>query len=1047
VNVTCNACQHAFETTDTHLAMGGVTCPRCKKPVAAPAPSASGFDDFFEVESSAPTAPPAAAKPAASAPAAPAPATDDGLMEGMGDFDKLFEGEGKLPAPAKPAAPPRPSPPAPAKPAPPVPPKAAGPSDSDLDELLADFNVGETPAPPKASSPPPPPPPKASGKLEGVEELFDFSGREEAPAAKPPLPSAAAKTVAVRDEKSRPDEALEELFSEVSGAEAPAAAEGAPEEDALQAGLGIEYKKRRKGIPKPVVIGAVSLVLLLGLVAAAMARFTPGGFFGWTFGQRPKDGYVPPSGRVLRELNERYLKACEFLTSDANTDYQKAVLEFESILGTDSRNSPTDARLAEIMILSSGNTFTSKERKRVSDLVAQAELYQPGKLETVRAKARMSLLDGELGNAESLARRALTLGAQDLPTMVLLGEIFLARGDLEGAEKRFRQALEIKPGDARAKHFLAVACLEQGKVDEAERLLRELVTMLPPHPSSEIELYRLMYSHRGQVEAARQGLADLIARRSASLDAYSLGRAWRFLAEIAEAKGDLSGAIDAMENSIQADRMSHAGGFYLGRLYLQRKEYEKAAAQFGRANSLYPKAPEYLIYRGNALRELGKLSDSLTDLSKALEKAPSSVEGLFQLGLTQRALQRTDDAIATFESVLKNDPRHLDAMINLGELYLVKDNFGMAKTHLRSAITLSPKSARAHNSLGEVLLITRKRNEALEEFRLAEAEDPQDVGVLTNIGKTYLAMNRLDQAAQYFERALALDSTRVDTQVALGQLQHQRKDYAKAMETYRRVLELRPKDYDTRVKLAQVLVDTESFQEAVNELQEASKWRPNYFPTILNLGIAWRGLGNLDASLEELNRAIQLRPESADAFYQQEMTHIFRNDPVNAEKAMESSISYDATFVEPLTALGDYYDTRNLYSNAAEYYLRAHTTAPANPEITVKLADSYRKDGNMKQAAKFYLDSIRFKGRNPDAYLGLGMIAEEQGQPTKAVGWYRKAQASDPNDARPYYYLGFVYSDLEQRKNAVLAFRKFLSLDPQSQERKDIEDKIYALTH
>ncbi len=825
---------------------------------------------FFEVDSANPAAPPAPPKPAApaKAPAPPAPAapkaspvapaapkadTDDGLMSGMGDFDELFE------APAEaPALPPTP---APKKASAPPPPPAAKAPESELDELLADFDLGGQPAAaPAAKAPTPPKPAAPPSKLDGVEDLFDFSGKEDVPPDLPKTviapPEAQAKPVAApRDDVSRPDEALEELFSEVSAGEAAAAdAKPAEEEDVLGQGLGIEYKKRGGKLPKRALLGIGSGVVLIVLVAVGMARFTPRGFFGWTFGQAPKDGYVPPSARVLKQLNHRYEAAEAFFVSDTAADYQKAIAEYEAILKVDTRHSPTEARLPETILLMNDDTISSNDRKRITDLTTQAENFNPGKIETVRAKARMSLAEGKAPAAESLARRALTLDAKDLATILLLGEIALDRADIEGAEKRFQQALEIRAGDARARHYLATVYLQQGKLDQAEGLFRELATGLPPHPASEIELWRLLYSHRGQVEPAKEALTKLIQTQAPNLSGPALGRAWQSLAEIAEAQNDLPEAVRAMEQSVGVDRTSHSNGFHLGRLYLQQKDFEKAASQFGRASSLSPKTPDYLIYRGRAFRELGQHNEALTDLTKALEISPTNVEGLYQMGLTQRAVKRIDEAITTFETALKNDPKHLDSMVNLGELYLDKDNFAMARTHLRAAITLAPQSAKAHNVLGEVLLVTRHWDEALDEFKQAEAAENDNPDVLTNIGKTYLVMGNIEQAAKYFERALTIDSTRVETQVALGELQHRRREYTKALETYRRVLEMQPKDYDTRVKVAAVLIDQEAFQDAVTELQEASKWKPDYFPTVLHLGMAWRGLGNLDASVDELRK-------------------------------------------------------------------------------------------------------------------------------------------------------------------------------------------------
>jgi tetratricopeptide (TPR) repeat protein len=793
------------------------------------------------------------------------------------------------------------------------------------------------------------------------------------------------------------------------------------------------------------MIAAPSVVLTIGLVILAMARFTTGGFFGWTFGQAPKDGYIPPSSSVLKKLDTQYQSTIPLFFSDRVEDYRKVQTAFEAILKADPRHSPTDARLAETLLLIGDRTIGANVRKTIGSLIDQAEKYHPSILESVRAKARYLLTDGQYAQAETLARRALSMDAKDQETLTLLGEIALSRGDLDAAVQQFNQALTINDKSPRPQHFIALAKVQQGNVDEAEKILRSLVSAEPPHPSSEIDLWRLMYSNRGKVDEAREGLKKLVETKAASLSSYDLGRAWKSLAEIAEAKSDLPGAVTAMEKAVESDRASHANAFYLGRLYLQQKQYEKAAGEFGRASSLSPSAAEYLIYEGNALREQGKLSESLGQLQKGLEKEPTNVEGLYQLGLTQRTLSRNDEAITSFENVLKADPRHLNAMINLGELYLARDNFSMAKTHLKAAIALAPQSVRAHNALGEILLTNRKFEEALGEFRLAEAKEAENVDVLSNMGRAYLATHKVEKAAAYFEKALSIDPTRLETQVALGELHHRRKDYTKALDTFRNVLKSRPKDYDTRVKLAAVLIDQQAFQEAVTELQEASKWSPNYFPTRLQLGIAWRGLGSLDASMEQLSIAQQLRPESAEAHYQMELTHIFRNDPINAEASMEKALSFDPKYTDPLMSMGNFYDGRNLYGKAVEYYLRAEKIDPKNSDMLLKIAEAYKREERPKQAKVYFQKTLSVNPNTSDAYVGLALLAEEGGNRMQAIQFLKKGQAIDPNDPRPYYYLGFMYKDSNQRQAAILALRKYLKLDPGSKEKQDIEDQIYNL--
>lgn len=1079
MNLTCETCHHLFEVSEGVAALGDVTCPKCNKPVAVGGPkegavdlAGGNFDDFFEVEqtqiggfdasksASDPTSPAQEAEPSESSSSPETPAlktgkgTDDALIADFGDFDTLFEDAGKAktviaPAPAG------------------EPPAASSPSAPTVEDLLADFKLDDEPAPPPPAVAPAPPPPQASPPSsppasapasDDLDQLFnEFVADAKPPAPKPPpAPRAAAPSKATPSAPSpssglsRPDEDLEDLFSEVSQVSTAApAGEAASEEqsDVLAAGLEVEYKRRRKlKIPKALMFGAPAVILAIGLTALGMAKFTSGGFFGWKVGSKSADGYEPPSSGVLKQLNARSAAASALLNADHAEGYKKATAEFREILKVDPRHSPTDARLVEAILLYGGNMVDSNNRAEIEKLMGQSETYHPGIIEAVRAAGRAALGSGDLARSESQARKASALNPKDAETMVLMGEIAMARADWDFAAQQFQHAVEIANDLVRPRRLLALVKIQQGKVEEAEEILRGLVAGKPPNPASEAELWRLLYSHYGKVPEAKQGLEEMIKNKANLLSNTELGKAWRYLSEISEAGNDIPAAIHALERATSFDPLNHVNSFKLGKLYLDRKEYEKGAEQFGRAAGLSPQTPEYSIYRGWALRELGKSDDALSDLSKGLERSPGNVLGLYQLGLTQRDLGRIDDAVASLETALKNEPRHVDSMTVLGELYLKKDNFTMATMHLRSALAIAPKSAKAHNALGEVFLAMGKPQEALAELKLAEAVEPQNVVVLADIGKAYLALKRVDKASEYFQSALALDSTRMDTQVALGELQHKKKEYTKSLETYRRVLELRPKDFDTRVKLAEVLIEQESYQEAVNELLEAAKYNPDYYLTRLNLGIAWRGVGNLDSSLEELNKATRIRPEAAGGYYHTEVTQIYRNDPAAAEKSMEKAVSLDPKYPDPLIALGEFYDSRNIYSKAAEYYARAEKMEPRNTNVLLKMAEAYRKDDKSALARKYYERTLKSDRKNVDALVGLGQLLDEEQQPMKAGRYYELARSVDAQDPRPHYFLGFIYKNMGKKSAALLAFRKYLKLDPQSKEKEDIEAEIAALT-
>jgi len=95
----------------------------------------------------------------------------------------------------------------------------------------------------------------------------------------------------------------------------------------------------------------------------------------------------------------------------------------------------------------------------------------------------LALWDGRVEDAESLARRALALAANDPAGARLLGACAALRGDTQAAARSLDQALRGDPGDYLALTWRAEVALAQGALDRMETLLGQAIARAPGyHP-------------------------------------------------------------------------------------------------------------------------------------------------------------------------------------------------------------------------------------------------------------------------------------------------------------------------------------------------------------------------------------------------------------------------------------------------------------------------------------------------------------------------------------------------------------------------------------
>jgi tetratricopeptide (TPR) repeat protein len=174
----------------------------------------------------------------------------------------------------------------------------------------------------------------------------------------------------------------------------------------------------------------------------------------------------------------------------------------------------------------------------------------------------------------------------------------------------------------------------KGDFDRAIEVLDEAVRIFPKDPAA--------YNERSQV--------------------YEEKHDWD------HALGDINRAIALANND------PYRASSYNGRAVIWKNMgvYDKAVADFGVAIGLNPKAPKYLVNRGEAWRLMGNLERALADQNRALEiyaGGQGSALGLMQRGETLRYLGQYDQALADYDGAVRADPEFAPAYTGRGLTY------------------------------------------------------------------------------------------------------------------------------------------------------------------------------------------------------------------------------------------------------------------------------------------------------------------------------------------------------------------------------------------
>ena len=140
-----------------------------------------------------------------------------------------------------------------------------------------------------------------------------------------------------------------------------------------------------------------------------------------------------------------------------------------------------------------------------------------------------------------------------------------------------------------------------------------------------------------------------------------------------------------------------------------------------------------------ALKQNGKISESLIAIQKSVQLEPMDSNAHYNLGVILQELKRLDEAEVSFKKTIELKPDYADAHNNLGVTLHLLGRFKESEACYRKTIELKPNYAEAYRNLGITLVDMGRLEEAMKNYTKAIELNPhspwslQDLaGLFTN---------------------------------------------------------------------------------------------------------------------------------------------------------------------------------------------------------------------------------------------------------------------------------------------------------------------------
>jgi tetratricopeptide (TPR) repeat protein len=231
------------------------------------------------------------------------------------------------------------------------------------------------------------------------------------------------------------------------------------------------------------------------------------------------------------------------------------------------------------------------------------------------------------------------------------------------------------------------------------------------------------YLDRGKEQLERGNYTEAIALYQEAIEQYpECVELYRKLGVAQEKVGDINGEIASYQQAIALEpEQPHWVYATLGKLLVDRQQWQAAIAVFQQAIDLYPESAD--LYR--------------------------------ELGVAQEKVGDIDGEIASYQKAIALQAEQPNWLyLTLSHLLAQNGNSGAAIAVCKALLTVKPDAMEAHRKVLDILLGEQKFDEVFAYTEKAFGDNPSSLEALNALGYAFFKLNQFTRAEGYFQSAI-----------------------------------------------------------------------------------------------------------------------------------------------------------------------------------------------------------------------------------------------------------------------------------------------------
>lgn len=581
----------------------------------------------------------------------------------------------------------------------------------------------------------------------------------------------------------------------------------------------------------------------------------------------------------------------------------------------------------------------------------------------------------------------------------------LAKKDYKGALNSLSIALALYPFSAEA-HFLRGSALYLSK--NLKEAFTEYDTALKLSPDMKTALERraavsYQLGDYSQSVADYEKLLQQEGEQSQSFDQLkSLANAYLRV-------GDLQKAAD-MYNRCLARKPDYVAAI-VGKIAVsnEKKLYERAVMEAGKALALSPSNVEVLILRARAHSALHNFAQAEKDLNAALKKDPKNA-GAYSARAHLRLTQKKNaDAYPEFDKAIKLSPKDSSIYLDRAQAYISERKYDLASKDIAKAQAImgAQQTAQLYIVNSQLQVAKNQASKALDDLKEAREKFPRNPDVILAQADVLAATGKISDGIVASEKAIEMDKNDVDAILKHGLLSLKFGNKMRAAEDFAEVIKLDPRNVVAYKERGLLYLQQEKYASAQEDLSKVVSLDPSQIDAKAGLEKA----RTLFAKLTRVRPSSYRQDGPSDAYLAGLASKDFntlindgfaaykKGDTLTAVPTLEQAVKVNPRDVRARRYLAYAYKAADQLGEAASQFDALYPLGALSPQDTTTYIDMLVGSGQQEKASKILEELIAKSPSSQILYLQLANAQAGQGDVPKAIQTCTRGIAINPRSA------------------------------------------------